>query len=73
VDTLMRVAGHFRLDNGAALDVLGEVTRAVSGWRDVAVSHGLRPADLDGMESAFEHAESERARALTASRPGHPG
>jgi serine/threonine-protein kinase HipA len=73
VDTLMRVAGHFRLDSHAALDVLAEVTRAVSGWRDVAVSHGLRPADLDGMESAFEHAESERARALTASRPGRPG
>jgi serine/threonine-protein kinase HipA len=71
VDTLMRVAGHFRLDTSAALDVLAEVTRAVSGWRGVAVSHGLRPADLDGMEPAFEHAESERARALTASRPGH--
>jgi serine/threonine-protein kinase HipA len=67
VDTLMRVAGHFRLDASTALDVLAEVTRAVSGWRDVAVSHGLRPADLDGMEPAFEHAESERARALTAS------
>jgi serine/threonine-protein kinase HipA len=73
VDTLMRVAGHFGLDSHAALDVLAEVTRAVSGWRDVAVWHGLGPADLDGMESAFEHAESERARALTASRPGHLG
>jgi serine/threonine-protein kinase HipA len=71
VDTLMRVARHFRLDTGAALDVLGEVIRAVSGWRDVAVSHGLRPADLDAMAPAFEHAESERARALAASRPGH--
>jgi serine/threonine-protein kinase HipA len=68
VDTLMRVAGHFRLDPDAALDVLAEVTRAVSGWRDVAVSHGLQPADLDRMEPAFEHAESERARALTPSR-----
>jgi serine/threonine-protein kinase HipA len=72
VDTLMRVAGHFRLDASAALDVLAEVTRAVSGWRDVADSHGLGPAELDVMEPAFEHAESERARALTTSRPGHP-
>jgi serine/threonine-protein kinase HipA len=68
VDSLMRVAGHFRLDPDAALDVLAEVSRAVSGWRDVAVSYGLGPADLDGMEPAFEHAESERARALTPSR-----
>jgi serine/threonine-protein kinase HipA len=68
VDTLMRVAGHFRLDSDAALDVLAEVTRAVSGWRDVAASYGLQPADLDAMEPAFEHAESERARALTPSR-----
>jgi serine/threonine-protein kinase HipA len=68
VDTLMRMAEHFRLDWQAALGILAEVTRAVSGWRDVAVSHGLGPADLDGMESAFEHAESERARTLTASR-----
>jgi serine/threonine-protein kinase HipA len=68
VDTLMRVAEHFRLDWQAALDVLAEVTRAVSGWRDVAVSHGLQPADLDGMESAFEHTETERARTLTAGR-----
>ena len=73
VDTLMRVAGHFRLDTSAALDVLAEVTRAVSGWRDVAVLHGLRLADLDNMESAFEHTESERARALTAGRAGHSG
>jgi serine/threonine-protein kinase HipA len=68
VDTLIGVAAHFRLDTGAALGILAEVTQAVSGWRDVAISHGLHPPDLDGMESAFEHAETERARTLMAGR-----
>jgi serine/threonine-protein kinase HipA len=70
VDTLMRVAGDFRLDTSAALDVLAEVTQAVAGWRGAAVALGLQQEDLDAMEPAFEHAETERARALTASRLG---
>jgi serine/threonine-protein kinase HipA len=65
VETLMSVAGYFRLDAGAALDVLGEVTRAAGRWREVAASHGLQQGDLDAMEPAFEHAESERARSLS--------
>ena len=66
VDTLMSVAGRFGLDASAAVSVLAEVTHAVAAWRDVAVSYGLQPEDLDAMEPAFEHAETERARALTA-------
>jgi serine/threonine-protein kinase HipA len=66
VDTLMSVAGRFGLDAGAALSVLAEVTHAVAAWRDVAVGCGLQQEDLEAMEPAFEHAETERARALTA-------
>jgi serine/threonine-protein kinase HipA len=66
VDTLMSVAGRFGLDAGAALSVLAEVTHAVAAWRDVAVACGLQQEDLEAMEPAFEHAETERARALTA-------
>jgi serine/threonine-protein kinase HipA len=66
VDTLMSVAGRFGLDASAAVSVLAEVTHAVAAWRDVAVSYGLQQEDLDAMEPAFEHAETERARALTA-------
>jgi serine/threonine-protein kinase HipA len=65
VDTLMRVASYFRLDAGDALDVLAEVAGAVARWRTVAKSHGLTQHELDLMEPAFEHAESERAQALT--------
>jgi len=69
VDTLMGVAAYFRLDASDALEVLAEVTRAVTRWRAVARSHGLLQQDLDAMEPAFEHAEGERARALTKIRP----
>ena len=68
VDTLLRVADYFRLDAHDALDVLREVTRAVARWRLVAQSHGLTQRDLEVMEPAFEHAESERARTLTQKR-----
>jgi hypothetical protein len=69
VDTLMRVADYFRLDASNALEILATVTRAVTRWRTVAKSHGLLPRDLDVMEPAFEHAEGERARALTRIGP----
>jgi serine/threonine-protein kinase HipA len=68
VDALMRVAGDFGLDTIAALDVLADVTRAVARWRDVAAARGLADEDADAMEPAFEHAETELARSLTAGR-----
>ena len=72
VDNLMRVADHFRLGTSDALAVIGEVTRAVARWRTVATSHGLRQRELDEMEQAFQHAEAERALALTGTRPAPP-
>jgi serine/threonine-protein kinase HipA len=68
VDAALRVAGHFRLDEDAALDVLAEVSRAATGWREVAAAQGLQAEDVDAMAPAFEHAESDRARDLTAGR-----
>jgi serine/threonine-protein kinase HipA len=65
IDTLMAVAAYFRLGKPDALEVLAEVSRAVARWRHVAQSYGLQQHDLDLMEPAFAHAESERARAIT--------
>jgi serine/threonine-protein kinase HipA len=70
VQALMTVADRFRLDAGAALGVLAEVTRAVAGWRKAAASLALPQHEIDLMAPAFEHPEGGRARALTASRPG---
>jgi serine/threonine-protein kinase HipA len=64
VRTLLGVADYFRLDAGDALQVLAEVTGATATWRRVAESHGLTQRDLDDMEPAFEHAETEHARSL---------
>jgi serine/threonine-protein kinase HipA len=69
VEALMSVAAYFRLEASDALEVLAEVTRAVTRWRTVAKSYGLLQQDLDAMEPAFEHAEGELARALTKIRP----
>jgi serine/threonine-protein kinase HipA len=65
VDTLMSVASHFRLDPGGALAILAQVARSVARWPEVATSRGLAQEDLDVMEPAFAHAESQRAQALT--------
>jgi serine/threonine-protein kinase HipA len=64
VDTLISVAPYFRLDPGDAVEVLAQVARAAARWRMVAKRHGLTQQDLDDMEPAFEHAESQRAQAL---------
>ncbi|MDA8322468.1 MAG: hypothetical protein M0030_22030 [Actinomycetota bacterium] len=62
----MSVAEDFRLTTRAAAAVLEQVLRSVSRWREVAALHGLRQAEIDAMEAAFEHAERDRALALTA-------
>ncbi len=64
VDTLISVAAYFRLDPGDAVEVLAQVARAAARWRMVAKTHGLTQQDLDVMEPAFEHAESQRAQEL---------
>ncbi len=66
IETLMSVAEDFRLTTRAAAAVLEQVLRSVSRWREVAALHGLRQAEIDAMEAAFEHAERDRALALTA-------
>ena len=68
VDTLMSVAGYFRLNADDATTVLAEVARPVAAWRDVAKSHGLTNRDVELMKLAFEHPEAERARDLTETR-----
>lgn len=68
VDTLVSVAGYFRLDSDEAFAVLAEVVLAVAAWREVAKSHGLTNRDVELMKPAFEHSEAERARILTQAR-----
>lgn len=63
LDTALSVASHFRLDKAEAAAIAKDVGAAVSGWREVAATHGLRPNQIDRMASAFEHADLARATA----------
>lgn len=69
IDTLMSVAPYFRLDEDDAIEILGQVARAVARWRDVAASADLQQQDLEFMEPAFEHPETRRAWELIESLP----
>lgn len=66
IDTLMGVSEYFRLNAGEAAVVLAHVNNAVGRWRATAASCGLRPAEINVMAPAFEHAERDRAQAIAA-------
>jgi serine/threonine-protein kinase HipA len=63
---LMDKAPYFHLDEPEARQILGEVYRAVKGWRKVALSPavGLQPKALDDFVPAFEHEALEETGAL---------
>jgi serine/threonine-protein kinase HipA len=67
VDTVMSVAPHFRLGDGDARQVLGEVSKAVGQWRAVAVETGLDRTALKQMAPAFDHDRADRARQILGS------
>jgi serine/threonine-protein kinase HipA len=66
LDLLLEVAPEFRLEPAGALEAIGEISEATSRWRDAASAFQLADAELEQMAPAFEHDESEAARALLA-------
>lgn len=66
VSVLLEVAPFFRLDDGAAMDILREVHDAVQGWIEVAEANGLSPDEVKEMEPGFRHAEQEQVAAAVA-------
>lgn len=62
IDALMSVLPYFRIALPRARDILAEVVRSVSAWRDEGRSLGMTTADLEAFADAFEH--EERAAAL---------
>jgi len=61
VDTLIDVAGFFRLDGDDVRQVLGEVSRAIGSWRTAAEEAGWDRAAVEHMAPAFEHDRASRA------------
>jgi serine/threonine-protein kinase HipA len=67
IDLALDVAKDFRLDPSAAAAIVAEVVQAVGAWRRTAGEVALTASDADRMARAFEHDETERARAIAAS------
>ena len=64
VETLMKVAADFRLDQGAAIKILVEVESARAGWRRAAAAVPVSAQEVTLMSSAFETEQAEIARRL---------
>ena len=64
IDEALGVAAQFHSSKEAALRMLGEVTQAVSGWREVARTPevDMSAAELAAFEPAFEHEALAQAR-----------
>jgi serine/threonine-protein kinase HipA len=69
LDTALSVTGSFGLSYDQAVKIAGEVGSAVRGWRKVAAIHGLTSAQIERMESAFQHEDLAKA---TGERPLAP-
>ena len=61
LEAAREVAPRFGIANADARAITAEVGHVVRGWRSVAGKFGLKPRDLDRMESAFQHRDLEDA------------
>jgi serine/threonine-protein kinase HipA len=65
LDIAMESAEYFGISVSEARTIVGDVARATADWRIVANRLGATVSEIDRMASAFEHADSIAARALT--------
>jgi serine/threonine-protein kinase HipA len=56
-----KVAEYFGINDKAARRIASEVGLAVASWRREAQGFGIRAAEIDRMESAFEHSDLRQA------------
>lgn len=61
IDTAFSVASYFGIKLPEAKKIAAEVGAAVLAWREVAAGHGLTNAQINRMESAFEHEDLAKA------------
>jgi serine/threonine-protein kinase HipA len=64
VETALEVADLFGIDEREQVQIVGEVTAATDKWREVAQAAGIRKAEIERMEGAFEHEQREVARGV---------
>jgi serine/threonine-protein kinase HipA len=61
LDLAFETADYYGLKPRAARLIAEEVGKAVSQWRPIAKALGLKAAEIERMESAFEHDDLEKA------------
>lgn len=68
IEDALRAAPYFHLTDDEALHILGDVYGAVSRWRQVArsVGVGMTTAETEAFQPAFEHEETQSAKARLA-------
>lgn len=64
IELVRSVAEYFGLASEDADVLIGEVARAIRGWRDVATTSGASRREIERMASAFEHADLTQAMTL---------
>lgn len=64
LDLALSVIKDFRLSKEQAIGIVKEVVAAVTKWRSVAKSLGLKESDIEKMASAFEHKDLEKAKRM---------
>lgn len=64
IDLALSQAEYFNIKADEAKQIISEVAKAVSKWRDVARSQKQTKAQIDRMSSAFEHDDLIRAMKL---------
>ena len=62
IEALLSVIAYFRIPPARAREILGEVERAISGWRDTGKAFGMTDRELEPFADAFEHPERKAAR-----------
>jgi serine/threonine-protein kinase HipA len=64
INLVLQQAEYFALSAEEAKAIIKEVATATSGWRTVAAATGASRAEIDRMQSAFEHDDLTKALAF---------
>ncbi|HTE18244.1 MAG TPA: HipA domain-containing protein, partial [Armatimonadota bacterium] len=68
VEALVAAAPYFQVGPDRTREILSNVERAISGWRDSALALGMTKVDVDQFADAFEHEERAVARRFAGRR-----
>jgi serine/threonine-protein kinase HipA len=61
LELAFEVAEYFQINNKSAREIATEVGQAVASWRNEADRLGIKKAEIERMESAFEHEDLRQA------------